>query len=81
MIGSIPRQVDRESGVPEGEKGLWGSRGGDGGLEFLRRREGQTFFSTLLCLGQYRQCKGMFLLNKNLLTNLVILGILWEGVW
>ena len=31
---SIPRQVDKESGGPQGERGL----------EFSRRRKGQTFF-------------------------------------
>ena len=32
---SIPRQVDRKSRGPQGE----------GGLEFSRKRKGQTFFS------------------------------------
>ena len=32
----IPRQVDKKSGGPQGEKGL----------EFSRRRKGQTFFSS-----------------------------------
>ena len=41
---SVPRQVDRRSGVPEGEKGVWGSQGGDAGLEFSRRRKGQMAF-------------------------------------
>ena len=45
---SIPRQVDKKSGVPEMEKGVWGSQGGVRGLEFSRRRKGQTFFSTFL---------------------------------
>ena len=45
MKESIPRQVDKKSGVPEEEKGVWGSQGGDRGLEFSRRRKGQTFFS------------------------------------
>ena len=31
---SIPRQVDKKSGCPQGERGL----------EFSRRRKGQTFF-------------------------------------
>ena len=36
---SIPRQVDKKSGGPQGERGL----------EFSRRRKGQTFFpSTFL---------------------------------
>ena len=41
---SIPRQVDKKSGVPEEEKEVHGSRSGDRGLEFSRRRKGQTFF-------------------------------------
>jgi len=46
---SIPGQVDKKSGVPEEEKGVWGSRSTDRGLEFSRRRKGQTFFfSTFL---------------------------------
>ena len=34
MIESFPRQVDRESRGPQGERGL----------EFSRRKKGQTFF-------------------------------------
>ena len=34
MRESIPRQVDKKSGDPQGERGL----------EFLRMRKGQTFF-------------------------------------
>ena len=45
---SIPRQVDKKSGVPEEEKGIWGSQGGDTGLEFSRRRKEPKFFSTFL---------------------------------
>ena len=44
----IPRQVNKKSGVPEEEKGVWSSQGGDRGLEFSRRRKGQTIFSTFL---------------------------------
>ena len=44
-----------------------------------RRRKGQTFFSTLLCLSQYNN-EDVFLLNKNLLTNLVILRLYIVGV-
>ena len=44
MRESITRQVDKKSGVPEEEKGIWGSQGGDRGLEFSRRRKGQIFF-------------------------------------
>ena len=44
MRESIPRQVNKKSGVPEEEKGVWGSRGGDRGLEFSRRRKRQMLF-------------------------------------
>ena len=40
---SIPRQVDKKSGVPKEEKGVWDSQGGGRGLEFSRRKV-QTFF-------------------------------------
>ena len=46
MRESIPRQVDKKSGVPEEEKGVWGFQGRDRGLEFSRRRKGQMFFPT-----------------------------------
>ena len=56
LVGeSIPRQVDKKSGVPKEEKGVCGSQGGDRGLEFSRRRKGQmylfssTFLSHLKC--------------------------------
>ena len=48
---SIPRQVDKKSGVPKEEKGVWGSQGGDRGLEFSRRRKGQVSFSFSTFLG------------------------------
>ena len=41
---SIPRQVDKKSGVPEEERGVWGSQGGSRGLEFSRKRKGKIFF-------------------------------------
>ena len=41
---SIPRQVDKKSGVPKEKKGVWGSWSGDRGLEFSRRRKGQISF-------------------------------------
>ena len=53
MRESLPRQVDKKSRVLK-EKRVWGSWGGDRGLEFSRRRKRQTsfylfiFFSTLL---------------------------------
>ena len=37
---SIPRQVDNKSGIPEEEKGVWGSQGGDRGQEFSRMMNG-----------------------------------------
>ena len=47
----MPRQVDKKSRLPEEEvkkekkKGVWDSRGSeDRGLEFSRRRKGQTSF-------------------------------------
>ena len=43
MRESVPRQVDKKSGVPKEEKGIWGSQGGDRGLEFSRRRKGHFF--------------------------------------
>ena len=53
---SVPRQVDKKSRVPEEEKGVWGSWNGDRGLEFSRRRKGQTsFFScTFLSLSHIK---------------------------
>ena len=51
MRGSIPRQVDKKSGVPEEEKGVLGSQSRDRGLEFSRRRKRHLFFpSTFLSL-------------------------------
>ena len=53
MRESVPRQVDKKSGFhTEEEKGVWGSQGGDKGLEFSRRRKGQTFFSTFFSLSK-----------------------------
>ena len=45
MRVSIPRQLDKKSGALKEEKGIWGSQGGDRGLEFSRRKKGQMFFS------------------------------------
>ena len=33
---SIPRQVDKKSGIPKEERGVWGSLRGDRGLEISR---------------------------------------------
>ena len=43
MRESFPRQVDKESRGPQGERGL----------EFSRRKKGQTFFLSLHSLGLY----------------------------
>ena len=45
MRESIPRQVDERSRFRKEEKGVWGSRSRDRGLEFSRRRKGQTSLS------------------------------------
>ena len=47
MRESIPRQVDKKSSIPEEEKGMWGSGSRDMGLEFSRRRKGQTSLFSL----------------------------------
>ena len=41
---SISREVDKKSGVPKEETGVWDSQSRDRGLEFSRRRKGQTSF-------------------------------------
>ena len=41
---STPRRVDKKSRVPYEEKRVWGSRSGDRGLEFSRRRKRKTPF-------------------------------------
>ena len=56
-IESIPKQVDKKSGVPKEEKGVWGSQGGDRGLEFSRRRKGQCLFFSLHSLVLVTWCK------------------------
>ena len=43
MRESFPRQVDKKSRGPQGERGL----------EFSRRKKGQTFFPSLHSLGLY----------------------------
>ena len=48
MTEQIPRQVEKKYRVLEEEIRVWGSQGGDRGLEFSRRRKGKTFFSTFL---------------------------------
>ena len=41
---SVPRQLDKQSGVPKEETEIWGPCGGERGLEFSRTRKGQFFF-------------------------------------
>ena len=44
----MPRQVDKKSGVPEEERGAWGSQRGGRGLEILKEEERtNVFFSPL----------------------------------
>ena len=68
---SVPRQVDKESRGPRGERGL----------EFSRRKKEQTFFPFLHSLGLYNNnvsCLRTFF-GLNLLANSVILKCkLWE---
>ena len=45
---SILRQVDRKPEVPEEEKGVWGSQGGDRSLQFSRRRKGLFLYFLVL---------------------------------
>ena len=56
MRESIPRQVDKKSGVPKEKKGVWGSQSRGRGLEFSRSRKGQIslFFSTFLSLSHIK---------------------------
>ena len=70
MRDSIPRQVDKKSRGPQGERGL----------EFLRRRKGQPFFP-LHSLGLYNNNVSCLrtVSGENLLANPVILKCkLWE---
>ena len=65
MRQSFPRQVDKKSRGPQGERGL----------EFSRRKKGQTLFVPLHSLGLYNNnvyCLGT-VSGKNLLANPVIL--------
>ena len=69
---SVPRQVDKESRGPQGERGL----------EFSRRKKGQTFFFlSLHSLGLYNNNVSCLrtVFGLNLLANPVILKCkLWE---
>ena len=70
MRESFPRQVDKESRSPQGERGL----------EFSTGRKGQTFFP-LHSLGLYNNNVSCLrtVSGKNLLANPVILKCkLWE---
>ena len=71
MRQSFPRQVDKKSRDPQGERGL----------EFSRRKKGQTFFVPLHSLGLYNNNVSCLktVSGKNLLANPVILRCkLWE---
>ena len=65
MRQSLPRQVDKKSRGPQGERGL----------EFSRRKKGQTFFVPLHALGLYNNNVSCLrtVSGKNLLANPVIL--------
>ena len=68
---SIPRQIDNKSRGPQGERGL----------EFSRRKKGQTFIFPLHSLGLYNNNVSYLrtVSGKNLQANLVILKYkLWE---
>ena len=72
MRESIARQVNKKSRGPQGERGL----------EFSRRKKGQTFFpSTFLGLYNNNVSCLRTVSGKNLLANPVILKCkLWEWV-
>ena len=68
---SFPRQVDKKSRCPLGERGL----------ELSRRKKGQTFFSPLHSLGLYNNNVSCLrtVSGKNLLADPIILKCkLWE---
>ena len=68
---SFPRQVDKESRGPKGERGL----------EFSRKKKGQIFFLSLHSLGLYNNNVSCLrtVSGSNLLANSVILKCkLWE---
>ena len=70
---SIPRQVDKKSSGPQGERGL----------EFSRRNKGQMFFFLYISLGLYNNNVSCLrtVSGKNLLANPVFLKYqLWEWV-
>ena len=64
MRESFPRQVDKRSKGPQGERGL----------EFSRRKKGQTFFIPLHSLGLYNNNLSCLrtVSGKNLLANPII---------
>ena len=71
MRESVPRQIDKKSRGPQGERGL----------EFSGRKKGQTFFVPLHSLGLYNSNVSCLrtVSGKNLLANPVILRCkLWE---
>ena len=70
MRESIPRQVDK-SGVPEEEKGVWGSQGGGKDKLFFPLHSLGLYNSNVYCL---RTVSGKYLLANPIILN----GKLWE---
>ena len=71
----ILRYVDKESRTLEKKTGVWGSQGEEKDKHFF-------YIALSLSISQCILLKDMFLLKKNLLTNVVILRcMLWEWVW
>ena len=71
---SVPRQVDKKSGVLEEEEkegeetGVWGPQRGDRGLEFSRRKGQTSFFSLSLSFSTFlslSHIKYFFSLSRN----------------
>ena len=74
MRESFPRQIDKKSRGPQGERGL----------EFSKRKKGQIFFSPLDSLGVYNNNVSCLrtVSGLKLLANPIILKCkLWESVW
>ena len=67
---SFPRQVDKESRGPQGERGL----------EFSRRKKGQTFFLSPHSLGLYNNNVSCLRIvsGLNLAKSVILKYKLWE---
>ena len=72
MRESFPRQVDKKSKGPQGERSL----------EFSRRRKGQPFFFPLHSLGLYNNNVSLLrtVSGKNLANPVILKCKLWEWV-